>query len=237
MDIELDKNLIKNNFKKSLLTYEENALAQKESAMKLISLIKGKSFENVLEIGSYSGFLTKLTVENINCKRYTALDTVEESEFAVRRINPNIKFINCDIEEFSSDEKFDLILSNASLQWCASLGNIVKKLKNNLSTNGLLALSIFQKGNLSEIKDAFGVGLNYPDMREIRDIFSMNSVIVELDKTLKFDNPLEILKHLKLTGVNSLKTPLSYTKIKEGLKILEEKYDNKITYKSVIILD
>lgn len=236
--MELDKNLIKNNFKKSFLTYEENAIVQKECASKLISLLGHKSFDDVLEVGSYSGYLTRLAIENINCRRYSAMDILEESEFAVKKVNPSIKFINCDVENFSSNEKYDLILSNASLQWCDSIKNVIKKLKSNLKTDGLLAVSIFQKDNLFEIKDAFGVGLKYPSMNEIRRIFSVGAKIIELNKTLEFNNPLEILKHLKYTGVNSVrKNDFSFLKIKSALKILEEKYNNKITYKAVIIID
>ena len=236
--MQLNKNLIKNNFKKNVLTYEQNAIAQKESAHRLISLINRKNFNKVLEIGSYSGLLTRLAIDNINCQSYLALDIVEESEFAIKKINPKIDFLNCDVEEFNTSDKFDLILSNASLQWCNSLSDTVKKLKSYLNEDGIMALSIFQEGNLDEIKDAFGVGLNYPNLNEIKNIFSKRAKIVELDKILQFATPVEILKHLKYTGVTSLNNNrLPVSTLKKGIKILKEKYNNKITYKSVIIID
>ena len=236
--MQLNKNLIKTNFKKNFLTYEQNAIAQKESAHRLISLINRKNFNKVLEIGSYSGFLTRLTIENINCQSYLALDIVEESEFAIKKINPKIDFLNYDVEEFNTSDKFDLILSNASLQWCNSLPDTIKKLKSFLDEKGIMALSIFQKGNLNEIKDAFGVGLNYPNLKEIKNMFSKRAKIIELDKVLQFATPVEILKHLKYTGVTSLNNNrLPVSNLKEGIKILKEKYNNKITYKSVIIID
>ncbi len=236
--MELDKNIIKNNFKKSFPTYEENAIAQKETARKLVSLIKGKNFDSVLEVGSYSGYLTRYAIENINCRNYSAIDIIEESEFAVKRINPKIQFFNCDIDKFSTNLKFDLILSNASLQWSNSFENVIKKLQSYLQPEGTLALSVFQDGNLSEIKDAFNVGLNYPKYNEIKNMFSKKALIIQVNKVLEFDSSLEILNHLKKTGVNSLKKGgLPILEVKAGLKILEEKYNNKITYKSVIILD
>ena len=236
--MQLDKKLIKNNFKKSFLTYENNATAQKETARKLISFLKERNFNNVLEIGSYSGYLTKLAIENINCVNYSAIDIIEESEFAVKNINPKIKFYNCDFESFQSNTKYDLILSNASLQWCEDLKKTISKIKSHLAPNGILAISIFQENNLFEIKDSFGVSLKYPSIKTIKKMFSPKAEIVEVNRQLEFDNSFEILRHLKLTGVNSLrKNELSYKKIKEGLKILEEKYKNKITYKSVIIID
>ena len=236
--MQLDKELIKKNFKKSFLTYEDNAFAQKESAKVLIDQIKSRYFKNILEIGSYSGYLTNLAIDNLNCAKYVALDIVEESEFAVKKINPKIEFYNCDIENFQSESKFDLILSNASLQWCNSFENTVKKIKSLLSVEGMCALSIFQKGNLKEIKEIFGIGLNYPTLSEIKKMFSYGAKIIELDKTIKFPNGLEAIKHLKKTGVNSLKkNGLPISEFKAGLEILEKKYNNQITYKSVIIID
>lgn len=236
--MELDKEFIKQNFKKSFLTYEDNAHIQKETADKIVSLIKGKNFNKVLEIGSYSGYLTRLLDKNITYLNYSAIDIVEESEFVVKKINKNINFYNCDVENFETKEKFDLIISNASLQWCQSLKNTIEKLKSYLASEGKIIVSVFAEGNLYQIKNSFNIGLDYPDIKEIKNIFSKNAKIIEITKDICFDNPYEILKHLKKTGVNSIrKTRLSLIETKKGLKILEKEYNNTITYKPVIIID
>ncbi len=239
----LDKTLVKKNFKRSILTYNDNACIQKHTADKIIELIKNNEFQNILEIGSYTGILTsKITELNPKFKRYIAVDIVEESAFYLNKINQKIEFINEDIEHFKTDIKFDLIVSNASLQWCSEFGEIFKNLKSCLNNGGVIAVSIFNKGNLPEIKEAFGVELNYPDEKYILDmkasgILSSDSVIKKESISLEFKSPTEVLRHLKNTGVNSLKTYNSIGEIKRGFKILNDRFNNKITYKPLYIKD
>ena len=66
----LDKNLIQKKFEKSTSTYNDNAIVQKHMAVELINLIKKKNFENILEIGSYTGILTQIAIEKFNFKNY-----------------------------------------------------------------------------------------------------------------------------------------------------------------------
>ncbi len=242
----LDKNLIKKNFKKSLSTYDENAFIQKKMAQKLVEEIliqqnkttKQKPFfKNILEIGSYTGILTNKANENFDFESYLALDVVDCEKF-VKKINSKIDFLQIDIEDFinSTDLRFDLIIANASLQWCFDFKFVCEKLKSLLKNEGILAISIFGTKNLIEIKDIFNIGLNYPELKTLTTIFE-NSKITQKQEKLNFKNSLDILKHLKSTGVNSiLKNKLSYLEIKEKLSKLEEKYQTTLTYEPVFII-
>ncbi len=233
----LDKNLIQNNFKKSLKTYNRHAQIQKEMAQTLVSLIKKQHFQNVLEIGSYTGILTEELIRKISFDEYLALDIVESFDF-IKNLSPKIKFQKSDIENFSTKQKFDLITANASLQWCLDFENTIKKLKTFLNKNGILAISIFGEKNLFEIKETFNVGLDYLSIDEIKKIFSNNAKIIEKTTSFEFQNPMEILKHLKYTGVNSIsKNKLTISQIKEKMSILDKKYANKLTYNPLYIID
>lgn len=231
----LDKELIKNKFQKSLLTYSNHAIVQKDMAEKLSDFLD-KNYDDILEIGSYSGLLTNEIVKKVNFKNYCAIDIIDSFKY-IKNLSPKIKFILGDIESIRIKEKYDLIISSSSLQWCENFSKIIKKLKSYLKPEGHLAIAIFGKKNLYQIKDVFGVSLNYPDISEIKDLFSDNAKIIEETITLQFNNPLEILKHLKYTGVNSLKNDIKYCEIKEKMKILEEKYQNKLTYNPIYIID
>jgi len=237
LDKRPDKKLIKKNFKKSINNYCDFNIVQKQMAKKLLSMIKTNNSNNILEIGSYDGTLTKIINENFNFKRYTALDIVEESGSFLKKINPEIIFINYDIETFVTCDKFDLIIANASLQWVCDFKNVILKLKSYLNIGGILAISIFKDDNLFEIKEAFNSGLKYPSDNDIKELFS-NSDIFDEKIILQFNNPIEILKHLKSTGVNSTRPGvLSYQEIKKGLDILDRKFKNKLTYHPLYIID
>lgn len=233
----LNKQLIEKKFQNSIDFYDENAVIQKIMANKLISLIEKRKFENIFEIGSYSGILTKKIVEKFDFEAYLALDIVDSYE-KIKNLNSKIKFKKCDIEKFETKQKFDLIIANASLQWCNDFEGVVQKLKSFLKEDGILALTIFLTDNFFEIRDTFEISLKYKKIDELEKIFSKNAKIIQEIYTLQFKNPKEILKHLKLTGVNAVsEKQFGYKKIKDGLKKLEEIHQNKLTYKPIYVID
>ncbi|MBQ8475939.1 methyltransferase domain-containing protein [bacterium] len=231
----LDKELVKKNFKKSIITYPDNAKIQLEIAQKLASFVSGH-FDNILEIGSYSGFLTKELVRKLEFKNYLALDIINSYD-CIKNLDSRITFLQGDIEEIELKNKFDLIVSSSSLQWCADFKNTIKKLKSYLTPGGRLLIAIFGKKKLYQIKEVFGISLNYPDISELRGLFSPDAKIIEELKTLQFQNPREVLRHLKYTGVNSLKNNKTYLEIKESLKILSNEFQNRLTYNPLYIID
>lgn len=233
----LDKNLIQEKFQNSIDFYDENAIIQELMAKKLVSLIKNKDFKSILEIGSYSGVLTKKIIQNFNFESYLALDIVNSFE-KIKNLSNKISFEQMDVEKFETNKKFDLIIANASLQWCNDFEGTIKKLKSYLTPNGVIALTTFANDNFFEIRDSFNTSLKYKSIKELESIFSKNAKIIQEIHTLQFKNSRELLKHLKLTGVNAVsKNVLNVNQIKNGLKILEEKFQNKLTYKPIYIID
>lgn len=231
----LDKRLIEEKFKNSIDFYDDNAIIQEKMAKKLISLINQTNFDNILEIGSYSGILTKKAIEKFDFKNYLALDIVDSFE-KIKNLHPNIKFQKQDIETFKTNEKFDLIIANASLQWCSDFFRTIEKLKSFLAKDGTLAITTFVSDNFFEIRDSFNISLDYKTIKEIETIFNGAKIEQEIH-TLQFKNPNELLKHLKLTGVNAIqKKALSIKKIKNSMEILDKKFQNKLTYKPVYII-
>ena len=231
----LDKNLIEEKFKNSINFYDDNAIIQEKMATKLVSLIHKTNFKNILEIGSYSGILTRKIVKKFNFENYLALDIVDSFE-KIKNLNPKIKFQKMDIEKFETQEKFDLIIANASLQWCNDFSKTIEKLKSFLTDDGFLALTTFANDNFFEIRDSFNVTLDYKTIEEIEAIFN-NSKIEQEIHTLQFKSPNELLKHLKLTGVNAItKNILNYKEIKNSMEILDKKFQNKLTYKPIYII-
>ncbi|EAI5010091.1 methyltransferase domain-containing protein, partial [Campylobacter jejuni] len=134
-----------------------------------------------------------------------------------------------------SKEKFDLIVSNATLQWL-DLKRILPSLRDMLNQNGILLLSTFAEQNLKEIKQSTGFGLNYFSLNELEQNFKVYFNEVKITQELvelSFDNALDVFRHLKLSGVNSL----GFYPLNKGfLKEFEEKFQNKLTYHPVFIL-
>lgn len=217
----MNKDLIQTRFSKSLSSYNENAKIQKKMAEKLATLLNKTHYKKVLEIGCGTGFLTELLNKSIKFGNYTAIDIVPDCENYINSINPEINFIQADIENFSL-EKYDLIIANASLQWVNDFQNMIETLKNSLSNDGELVFSTFGKENFKEISFITGTTLDYYSTKELEEFFPKSEIISEIH-IMAFNTPKEVLRHLQLTGVNALE---SKTWTKKDLTKFENGYRN-----------
>ncbi|EGF1228893.1 malonyl-ACP O-methyltransferase BioC [Campylobacter jejuni] len=214
--------------------YEKHAKVQDFMGLKLCEILKDlkiSHFEKVFEFGCGRGELSKKLQNFITFDEYLKNDILDFKE------NSNILIF--DMNEIAkqdlSKEKFDLIVSNATLQWL-DLKRILPNLRDMLNQNGILLLSTFAKQNLKEIKQSTGFGLNYFSLNELEQIFKVYFNEVKITQELvelSFDNALDVFRHLKLSGVNSL----GFYPLNKGfLKEFEEKFQNKLTYHPVFIL-
>ncbi|ECZ8556327.1 malonyl-ACP O-methyltransferase [Campylobacter jejuni] len=202
--------------------------------LKLCEILKNlriSHFEKVFEFGCGRGELSKKLQNFITFDEYLKNDILDFKE--------NSSILIFDMNEIAkqdlSKEKFDLIVSNATLQWL-DLKRIIPSLRDMLNQNGILLLSTFAEQNLKEIKQSTGFGLNYFSLNELEQIFKIYFNEVKITQELvelSFDNALDVFRHLKLSGVNSL----GFYPLNKGfLKEFEEKFQNKLTYHPVFIL-
>jgi malonyl-ACP O-methyltransferase BioC len=221
----MDKNLIKQRFSNNLKKYNENAKIQKQMAEKLISFLTDNKYDSILELGCGTGLLTQLANDNLWYKKYTAIDIVPDCQKYINKINSNIEFIADDVEEFikSDDKKYDLIISNASMQWLENLPQFVEQLIQKLNTNGKLVFSTFGKENFREIYFVLGKTLKYYSLSELKTIFKEYSPIIEEEvRIIAFKTPKDVLKHIKNTGVNAISSE-NWTK--KDLVSFEKEYN------------
>ncbi len=238
----MNKELIKKRFSNKLSTYSENAGIQRKMAEKLLSYLDNNSFDDVLEIGCGTGLLTELAVKKLKFKTYTANDIVENCQKFITKINPDINFVAGDIEALISKslKKYDLIISNASLQWVDDFEKVVNILLTKLTKDGILLFSTFGSENFREIYFVMGKKLNYYSKSELEKLFknSLNKAEEEIH-IISFKTPKDVLKHLHLTGVNAIE---SKTWTKKDMKDFENGYNNfcsnrpTLTYNPIYIM-
>lgn len=238
--MQTDPNKIKKHFQKSMDKYDDNAVVQKLMAEQLASEIEG-DFEKILEIGAGTGVLTKLISQKCCFSKYSANDLVEESEFFVKKYIPNSTFISGDFREIKFDEKFNLIVSNAVFQWFENTENVLNYCMQLLSPRGILAFSTFSPDNFKEFKEISGLSLKYTSLEELKNILNQNFEIIKITQfeyTMKFNKAMEILTHMKNTGVNSLaKTKWSITDVKSFCNTYLKQYPEfNLTYSPIIVI-
>lgn len=210
----MNKELIKKRFGRKLSSYNNNAHIQKQMAEKLVSMLDKQDNKTILEIGCGTGILTQLAVKNLSCETYTALDIVPDCEKFIKEISPDIEFLPYDIEEYieQNDKKYDLIISNASLQWVENLPEFTEKLTEKLNPEGTLLFTTFGVENFREIYYVLGKTLHYFSVKELEEqLKKYNPLIEEEIRIMAFKTPKDVLKHIQNTGVNALSTE-SWTK-------------------------
>lgn len=230
---------IKKQFRKSIDDYEKHAIVQRLMAERLVKALTENSYPCVLELGCGSGLLTKQLVSQISFEKYYANDIVEKSKLYIDKILKDYIFLGGSALRLGVNGKFNLIISNALFQWFEDLEKSIKYFKSYLDKGGTIAFTTFAPDNYKEIKALTGLGLAYRTIDEVREILTKDFEILTLENfeyTMHFQNPLEVLVHMKNTGVNALAAkPLSVMEVKAFCDRYKERYpDLPLTYSPVI---
>lgn len=216
----IDKAEIECRFRRSIESYDENAYVQKVIVERLYSLLAEHQDyipEKVLEIGCGTGLLTRKLRQQASADRLFVNDLVEEmcrKTADACCIDPKHLIIG-DIERIHLNVKFNMIVSASTFQWFAHPADTFKKLALCLTRGELLVFSTFGCQNLQELKAVTGSGLPYMDAEGISRLLEPYFEVVIREEelyTLYFDEPVEVLRHLKKTGANAGNAAQVWTK-------------------------
>ena len=220
------------NFLKVKHSYKLAAKAQDIMGQRLCKMLENlhlKEFDRVFEFGCGMGEFSQKLQNVIHFKDYVRNDILDyKNEFEVEIFD-----MDKIPTHFLTTQKFQLIASNAVIQWLKS--DIFANLYTLLEDNGILLLSSFGEQNLKEIKSLTGLSLQYKNLKEYErllekfEILDLKEEFIEL----KFESALEVFRHLKLSGVNSLG---KFFLGKNTLLKMEKEFDNTLTYHSIYIL-
>jgi len=210
-----DINIIRSRFSQSRKTYNREAVVQREIARKLagrISSIEGLRYNRILEIGSGTGFLTDEILTLLEPSEYYINDLSESMQPDIEKIArahnfSNYSFIPGDAEEMELPQRLDFIASASTFQWFRNLEKFFTKIAGLLNEEGYIAFSTFGSDNFKEIRATLNVGLNYLPAEAIVEMLTDKFSVVAVDEWVEriyFSSPVEVLRHMKNTGVNSL---------------------------------
>ena len=210
----IDKDLVGRRFSGVTDSYGSAAVVQQSIAnglMKRFDLV-AKSVPiigTIIEIGpGPDGLLTRLyypRVKPMSSVRLWDIADIDTSAFA-----PGARFEKIDAEvaiKRVPSASVAFIFSASTIQWFNSPREFIKECERVLVPGGYLVLSTFVHGNLEELNNLIGKGLQLLPMQSWQSMFSpeMNIEMIESNREeLTFDSPRDVLEHLKATGVNAL---------------------------------
>lgn len=189
-------------------TYDRNADVQDNMAGHLVDLVRHVPSGRVMEIGCGTGLMTRRLVSDLHPERLWLNDLCPSAEmFVADMLGTGVEFIAGDAESIVFPGGLDMIVSSATVQWFDDLKAFFAKCSDALTDGGVLAFSTFGKDNLKEIQAVEGRGLEYYGKDElVESLESMFDVAVaeECDVRMDFHSPLDVVRHLKETGVTGL---------------------------------
>lgn len=246
MFIEIEH--IRSRFTKAMASYDEHAVAQQQIHARLMALLQQtgrNSFPRVLEIGCGTGGFTRNLAAFCQVDEWVLNDLCGDDSPAIRYLSGRqVCYIPGDAEKTLFPGMFNLVASASCIQWFTNPEAFIRRISSQLQPGGILLLNTFGSKNLQEIKSITGKGLSYPDMACIRQWIPSDMEILFLKKeeiVLFFNTPLQVLKHLKYTGVTATATEC-WTPGKlhhfcsEYTRLFTDGTNVKLTYQPVYLL-
>ncbi|MFV8458691.1 class I SAM-dependent methyltransferase, partial [Vibrio owensii] len=118
-------------------SYYQNGLVQHDAALELVELLPISS-SYVLDVGCGSGKVSELFYRRTCPLEMVAIDKSFEmiKEAILLHESTKINYKNHDIENVFFKQKFDIIISNSSLQWFKNIKTSLSNIHAHLSDNG-----------------------------------------------------------------------------------------------------
>lgn len=216
-----NKKAIRHNFTKAAATYDAYSDIQQELAGKLVNecrLPLSSPPQSILEIGCGTGNYTLLLAQRFSDADISTLDfsqqMVEMARLKLAPISSRIKFICEDGESFlaAAPSSFDLITSNATMQWFDNIDYAFFNIKKLLTTGGLFKGSLFGPQTLQELAlgltQLFGQQIRLPAVdflsrATLHNMLCKHFKIVLTSEWMvqrQYKSLIDLLLHIKKTG-------------------------------------
>jgi trans-aconitate 2-methyltransferase len=123
--------------------YEKFKNERTQPFFDLIDMLENGSDKRIIDLGCGSGELTADLHKRFKGAKTVGLDSSQKMlEKASAFESDSLKFVKGDILTWKPKSHFDIIVSNAALQWCPGHKDVFKKLKEALNPRGQVAIQM-----------------------------------------------------------------------------------------------
>lgn len=198
-------------------------------AAELVARVPIANVSTAVDLGCGPGNSTSVIKARWPGADILGIDNSEEMLEQARSHHPNFKFTMADLTTWEPTGRYDLIFSNAALQWVGNHNTLLERLMSYLNPGGVLAIQMPHNHNEvthASMREVANEGLwsvdlstvrNTPPILEARDYYDiLNKSASEIDiwETRYFhimDSVTAIAEWLKGTGLRPFLAPLSET--------------------------
>lgn len=230
--LKLEKQRVRASFDAAAEHYDDVAVLQREIGSRIIERLELVKLnpKTILDLGSGTGAGTEILGTRYKNSRVIAFDLAPKMlEQARQRGNFFSRFKNSllnkrgficgDAENLPfADNSFDLIYSNATLQWCSDLDHTFQELNRVLRPEGLLMFSTFGPDTLKELRASWNTvdretnptaHVNgFIDMHDIGDAMmraGFSDPVMDMENfTLTYPDAYQLMRELKTLGAHNV---------------------------------
>jgi trans-aconitate 2-methyltransferase len=117
-----------------------------QPAYDLMDMIGPRNTMRIVDLGCGTGEHTKTLHERFRSVETIGIDSSDDMLSKAPRV-AGLKFYKADIQEFDGDSEFDLLVSNAALQWVSGHEELFEKFRKALRPGGQIAIQVPKNGD------------------------------------------------------------------------------------------
>lgn len=161
----------------------------------LVSRIKTVNPKNIIDIGCGPGNSTQVLINRWPNAAITGLDNSQEMIKKAKCDHPAQEWIHADITTFEAEIKYDILFSNAVIQWIPNHESLMKKFHDMLCDDGLIAVQIPLFWDMplgSIVKETSKNHIWNKKLGEISDFFTFHNYSFYYDELSLLFNKVEM---------------------------------------------
>ncbi|MFY1665440.1 malonyl-ACP O-methyltransferase BioC [Pseudomonas sp. Pseu.R1] len=151
-----DKRQVAASFSKAAASYDSVADLQRAVGGELMSRLPETMLERWLDLGSGTGYFSRVLAQNFPHSEGVALDIAEGMLNHARPLGGAQHYIAGDAESLPlRDASVGLIFSSLAVQWCSDFASVLSEAKRVLQPGGVFGFASLCVGTLYELRDSW----------------------------------------------------------------------------------
>ena len=245
----MNKHIIRKKFGCSVQSYANEAMAQQQIAQKMAGLLKRyvrlPMKEQIVEFGCGTGYYSQLLMNLYGEESLIVNDICPQMlDYVSRNVSCRLRQLPGDAETLQFPRFTSMITSCSAIQWFENPERFFKNSLSSLNEGGYLAFSTFGPDNVKEVSSLTGRGLSYLSLEEIKQKLAPVYDVCHAEEehlTYTFSSTLEVLRHLKNTGVTGLGgQAMTRAELNQFVNNYSNRYSNEngvyLTYHPIYII-